>query len=73
MLNLICTKYCASPFCIVVCPTGAITLSEKDNNIYTDTEKCNRCGLCSGICISLSLDKNLQRKRVWIAEDFARR
>ncbi len=73
MLNLICYKYCVAPFCEVSCPAGAISISAKDNNVYADTDKCNRCGICSGICVSLSFDKNLERKRVWVPEDFGKR
>jgi Fe-S-cluster-containing hydrogenase component 2 len=73
MLNLICYKYCASPFCETSCPAGAISISQKDNNVYADTDKCNRCGICRGICSILSFDKNLRQKRVWMAEDFGRR
>jgi Fe-S-cluster-containing hydrogenase component 2 len=70
MQNLICYKYCASPFCEASCPTGAICLSTKDNNIYVDTDKCNRCGICREMCVSLSVDENLKGKRPWIREDF---
>ena len=73
MLNLICYKYCSSPFCMVSCPSGAISLSEKDNNLYADTDKCNRCGICRGMCSILSFDKNLRQKRPWVREDFGKR
>jgi Fe-S-cluster-containing dehydrogenase component len=73
MQNLICYKFCASPFCMVSCPAGAISISEKDNNVYADTDKCNRCGICHTMCTTLSFDKNLEKKRVWILEDFGRR
>jgi len=72
MLNLICAKYCASAFCEVSCPTGAISVSEKDQNIYSDTDKCNRCGICRVMCITYSFDKNLQGKRPWVPEDWVR-
>ncbi len=73
MLNLICYKYCASPFCMVSCPAGAISISEKDRNVYCDTDKCNRCAICRGMCSILSFDKNLRRKRPWMREDFGKR
>jgi Fe-S-cluster-containing hydrogenase component 2 len=73
MLNLICYKLCSSPFCMVSCPAGAISLSEKDNNLYADTDKCNRCGICRGMCSILSFDKNLRGKRPWVREDFGKR
>ena len=72
MLNLICYKFCSSPFCMVSCPSGAISLSEKDNNLYADTDKCNRCGICRGMCSILSFDKNLRGRRPWVREDFGR-
>ncbi|MEW6214754.1 MAG: hypothetical protein AB1478_06050 [Nitrospirota bacterium] len=72
MLNLICNKYCPAPFCEVSCPVGAISIAEKDKNVYTDTDKCNRCGICRAICISLSFDRNLEGKRPWVPEDWVR-
>lgn len=73
MLNLICYKYCPSPFCEVSCPAKAISISEKDGNVYADMERCNRCGICREVCISLSLDGNLKGKRPWVPEDWGRR
>lgn len=73
MLNLICYKFCASPFCMVSCPAGAISISEKDNYVYADTNKCNRCGICRAMCSILSFDKNLRRKRAWVREDFGKK
>jgi Fe-S-cluster-containing hydrogenase component 2 len=58
---------------MVSCPAGAISISEKDNNVYAETDKCNRCGICAGMCSILSFDKNLRRKRAWVREDFGRR
>jgi Fe-S-cluster-containing hydrogenase component 2 len=71
MQNLICYKFCVLPFCMVSCPAGAISISEKDNNVYADTDKCNRCGICTTMCSTLSFDKNLRQKRTWVREDFA--
>ncbi|MEW6586465.1 MAG: hypothetical protein AB1442_12755 [Nitrospirota bacterium] len=73
MLNMICNKYCASPFCMVSCPAGAISLSDKDNNVYANTDKCNRCGICRGMCSTFSFDKNLGRRRPWMREDFGKK
>jgi len=73
MLNLICYKYCASPFCEASCPAGAISISQKDNNVYADTDKCNKCGICRAICVSLSFDGNLGSKRPWVREDWGKR
>lgn len=72
MLNLICYKYCPTPFCEVSCPAGAISISKKDDNVYVEIDKCNRCGICRGMCISLSFDRNLQGKRPWVPEDWAK-
>jgi len=58
---------------MVSCPAGAISISEKDNNVYADTDKCNRCGICRGMCSILSFDKNLSRKRPWMREDFGKK
>jgi Fe-S-cluster-containing hydrogenase component 2 len=58
---------------MVSCPAGAISISAKDNNVYTDTDKCNRCGICRGMCSILSFDKNLRRKRPWMREDFGKK
>jgi Fe-S-cluster-containing hydrogenase component 2 len=67
---LICPQYCPSPFCVTVCPSGAITLAEKERNVYVDAEKCNRCGICRRVCVDLSGDKNLQQRRPWISSDW---
>jgi Fe-S-cluster-containing hydrogenase component 2 len=72
MQNLICYKFCASPFCEVSCPAGAISISTKDGNVYVDTDKCNRCGICRGMCVTLSFDRNLECKRPWVPEDWVR-
>jgi Fe-S-cluster-containing hydrogenase component 2 len=58
---------------MVSCPAGAISIAEKDNNVYADTNKCNRCGICRGMCSILSFDKNLRRKRPWMREDFGKK
>jgi Fe-S-cluster-containing hydrogenase component 2 len=66
MLNLVCPKYCPLPHCQVICPSGAITLSEKDNNLYVETDKCSGCGLCRKACLTFSFDRNLARRRPWV-------
>ncbi|MCD5402095.1 hypothetical protein LR013_05895 [candidate division NPL-UPA2 bacterium] len=68
MANLICPQYCPSPFCQVACPSGAITLEEK--NIYANEDKCNRCGICRQVCIAWSQDKRLEQRRPWISSDW---
>jgi Fe-S-cluster-containing dehydrogenase component len=72
MLNIICFKYCSSPFCVASCPGGALSVSQKDGNVYVETEKCNRCGICRGMCVRLSFDKYLESRRPWVREDFGR-
>lgn len=65
MLNLVCPKYCPLPHCQTVCPTGALNVVERDQNIYVETDKCNRCGLCRYACMEFSRDRNLTRRRPW--------
>lgn len=72
MLNMICNHYCPSPFCVSVCPVGAINLSPKDNNVYADTDKCNRCGICRFMCVTYSRDHSLLGKRPWVSTDWAK-
>ncbi len=73
MLNMICNRFCAAPFCEASCPAGAISISEKDNNVYADTDKCNRCGICRGMCSALSFENNLEKRRPWMREDFGKK
>ena len=73
MANVICSKYCAEPFCANVCPVGAITVDYRENSVLADAEQCNRCGLCRTMCLTLSHDKNLERRRPWIASDWIKR
>jgi Fe-S-cluster-containing hydrogenase component 2 len=72
MANLICSQYCAVPFCATVCPTGAITVDYREKSVYADADKCNRCGLCRTMCLAFSHDKNLERRRPWISSDWIR-
>lgn len=72
MLKMICSHFCSSPFCETACPVNAISISPKDNNIYADTDKCNRCGICRFMCITYSRDKSLGGKRPWVSSDRAR-
>jgi ferredoxin len=72
MKNLICPKYCPSPFCEVSCPAGAITIVEEEKNVYVDPDKCNRCGICRMMCTTWSKDKRLEQKRPWISSDWIR-
>lgn len=71
MLNMICNHFCPAPFCVTVCPVDAVSISPKDNNIYVDTDKCNRCRLCGFMCVTFSRDHSLQGKRPWVATDWA--
>jgi Fe-S-cluster-containing hydrogenase component 2 len=72
MLNLICPKNCASPFCEVSCPVSAISIAEREKNIYVDTDRCNRCGICRAMCQTWSFDRNLEGRRPWVSSDFGR-
>ncbi len=72
MINLICPQYCPSPFCEASCPAGAITINVKENNIYVDTDKCNRCGICRVMCINWSQDERLAQRRPWVSSDWIR-
>ncbi|GEM_PF-640858 len=72
MLNLICPQHCPSPFCVTACPARAITLEAKEKNIYTDPDKCNRCGICRQVCMVFSWDKVLEKRRPWISSDWIR-
>jgi len=68
MIKSICPQYCPAPFCQVACPSGAITVTTKtkNENVYLDTAKCNGCGICRIMCMTLSRDKTLERKLPWI-------
>lgn len=70
MANLICPQYCPLPFCETACPSGAITLNMREKNVYVDTDKCNRCGICRVMCITLSHDKRLEQRRPWVSSDW---
>lgn len=70
--NLICPQYCPSPFCVTSCPGGALTLEAREKNIYVDTDKCNRCGICRMMCTSFSRDEVLARRRPWVSSDWVR-
>jgi Fe-S-cluster-containing hydrogenase component 2 len=72
MQNLICPQYCPSPFCEVACPTGAITVAVKEKNVYCDSDKCNRCGICRVMCMTFSRDDVLARRRPWVSSDWVR-
>lgn len=70
--TLICPQYCSSPFCVTSCPSGAMTLVAKEKNVYVETAKCNRCGICREMCMSLSRDQTLSRRRPWVSSDWIR-
>ena len=69
MLKSICAQYCPSPFCLISCPAGAITIAKKgkSENIYLDLDKCNGCGICRMMCMTFSQDKALERKLPWVS------
>jgi Fe-S-cluster-containing hydrogenase component 2 len=69
MLKSVCPRYCPAPFCLTACPAGAIVVAGKgkNENINIDTGKCNGCGICRVMCITLSRDKTLERKLPWLS------
>ena len=44
-----CRK-CLSRYCITVCPTSAVSISEKDRRAVIDPKKCISCGRCKEAC-----------------------
>lgn len=69
MLKSVCAQYCPAPFCLTACPASAITVvaRDKNRNICIDTDKCNGCGICRVLCMTLSRDKTLERKLPWVS------
>ena len=74
MLKPICPQYCPAPFCVTACPADAITITAKGKaeNVCIDTDKCNGCGICRVMCMTLSQDKVLERRRPWVSSDWIR-
>ncbi|MFH0914024.1 MAG: hypothetical protein V1849_01885 [Chloroflexota bacterium] len=70
MRTLICPQYCSVPFCEASCPFGAITTVAKEKNVYCETDKCNRCGICRLMCVTYSGDGVLAKKRPWVSSDW---
>ena len=66
MVKSVCPKYCPSPFCVVACPAGAISVGTENKNIYLDMDKCHGCGICRIACITFSRDKGLEKKMPWV-------
>ncbi len=42
--------HCASPACMAVCPTGAISKRAEDGIVVVDRDKCNGCRECFAAC-----------------------
>jgi Fe-S-cluster-containing dehydrogenase component len=44
-------RQCATPLCVISCPTGAAFIDTANGNVRViDTTKCNGCGLCLSAC-----------------------
>lgn len=46
---LVCTQ-CEKPFCLLVCPVGAISKAEETGIVLVDKETCIGCGNCVSAC-----------------------
>ncbi len=42
--------HCEDPFCVIICPTGAMAKRSKDGIVYIDQNKCIGCMACSRAC-----------------------
>jgi Fe-S-cluster-containing dehydrogenase component len=42
--------HCAKPWCVSVCPTGAMIRREKDGIVYVNKELCVGCKSCIVVC-----------------------
>jgi len=66
MLKTVCLMHCASPFCVSVCPSGALVI--KEDQIKVESDKCHGCGICRVLCMTWSRDHTLRTKtRSWLA------
>lgn len=43
-------SHCRNPFCMNVCPAGAIYRDESTDAVRIDAESCIGCGLCAKYC-----------------------
>lgn len=42
--------HCAQPWCVAVCPTGAMVRREEDGIVYVKKELCVGCKACTVVC-----------------------
>jgi Fe-S-cluster-containing dehydrogenase component len=42
--------HCEKPWCVAICPTGAIVKSKTDGLVYIDSERCVGCRACISAC-----------------------
>ncbi len=65
-VKTVCLKYCAEPFCVSSCPSGALKVT--DGAVTVDSDRCYGCGLCRGLCMTLSRDHTMRSKsHLWLA------
>ena len=48
-IPVVCMK-CVKPFCMAVCPTGAISRNQQTGSINVDDNKCIACSACVYAC-----------------------
>jgi Fe-S-cluster-containing dehydrogenase component len=66
MLKTVCVRHCASPFCVLSCPSGALVA--KEGEVIVDHDLCHGCGLCRFACMTWSRDHVMRTKsKFWLA------
>ena len=58
---MVCSQ-CAEPYCMEICPTGAIVKSEEDGVVRIKQEKCVGCGMCTLACPYGGINYNSEMK-----------